>query len=153
MCSLWTLCLSHQCDSVCSSAYSSVSTSQVFLCHRHQTHKSEASWADAGSDFPGKTGLCLRPNVEVKIPQPWQKQAQMAASSHHPSCQAIQEGSSGHGADPAAVRGLVDLGRWSYCLSTHDVKNVRNWVRGSQRGLRGRGLETKTGPDGCHCTF
>lgn len=71
-----------------------------------------------------------------------------------PPDQLFEKESSGYGPDPAAVRGLVGLGRWSYCLSAHGVKNVRNrlWVRGSQRGLEGgrggRGSETKTGPDG-----
>lgn len=38
-----------------------------------------------------------------------------------------------------AVRGLVGLGRWDYCLSSHGMKNDRNWlwVRDS-RGERGK---------------
>lgn len=41
----------------------------------------------------------------------------------------------------AAVRGLVGLGRWSYCFSSHGVESVRNWlwVRGSKRGLGEQG--------------
>lgn len=40
-----------------------------------------------------------------------------------------------------AVRGLVGLGRWSYCLSSYGVGSVRSWlwVRGCKRGLGEQG--------------
>lgn len=54
-----------------------------------------------------------------------------------PSWQAIEGAECGVWTRSTAVRGLVGSGRWSYCLSSHGVENVRNWlwVRGSTRGL------------------
>jgi hypothetical protein len=44
-----------------------------------------------------------------------------------------------------ASRGLVNLDRWNYCLSSHGVKNVRKLALGEEPQQKMRGVETKTG--------
>lgn len=76
----------------------------------------------------------------------WSLVRKEPGSHLHPSWQAIEEAECRVWARSTAVRGLVGRSRWSYCLSSHGVENVRNWLW--VRGSKNRGLETKTKPDG-----